>query len=140
MKLSMLMAAFAFLVAMPSGAKAMDKAEIEQVAPAIKAVVFYSDTCGSCKILEPRMVKAMDIINKDKVHAVKFDFSNKDAIAQTRELAKSADVDAVLQKYGAKTGFVVLVQNNGDIVDTLNVDDNTASIAAKLATAIANAS
>ena len=147
MKLSLLIAAFALIVALPTGAKAADNnktpmAEAESVmpAPVIKAITFHSDSCGSCKILKPRMIEAMEIINQDKVQAVTFDFTNKDTIAQTREIAKAQNVDAVLQKYGAKTGFVVLVQENGDIVETIKVGDNTAAIAAKLATAVANAS
>ena len=53
----------------------------------VQAVVFYSDTCGSCKILEPKMEAAMQAVNMDKINVVKFDFSNKETIEATKMLA-----------------------------------------------------
>ncbi len=147
MKLSYVLALFAILVAAPFSAQAFEnekppivKTEAEVEAPSIKAIAFHSDSCGSCKILGPRMAEAMEVINPTKIEAVKFDFTNKDSIAETRVVATNANVDKVLQKYGAKTGFVVLVNGNGDVVDQIKVDHKTPEIAAKLATAIANAS
>ncbi len=149
MKYSLLMAAFALLAAFPIIAQAGEKdimsetkstAEDVMEKPAIQAVVFYSDTCGSCKILEPRMESAMAIINPSKVEAVKFDFSNSTSTEATKILAANKNVSNVLNQYGARTGFVVLVNGQGDVVDTIKVDHDTAEIAAKLATAVANAS
>lgn len=147
MKLSTLMAAFALFILLPFGANAMDKEHSSMTEaktiisePAIKAVVFYSDTCGSCKILEPRMMKAMGAVNKDKIDVVKFDFSNKASIEATKQLAKDKNIDSILQQYGAKTGFVVLVNNAGEIVDTIKVDNDAVDIASKLTSAVLNAS
>ncbi len=152
MKFSLLMAAFALIMAFPLTAKAFDNEkmpklqaasetmEAEMSDPAIKAVMFYSDTCGSCKILDPRVTEAMAIINPEKIELVKFDFSNKETITATRALATSKNIDGVLQEFGAKTGFVVLVNNKGEVVERLTKKDETADIAGKLAMSIANAS
>lgn len=119
---------------------AMHKDEAMHDSAAVKAVVFYSDNCGSCKILEPRMIEAMKAINADKVDVVKFDFSTKETISATKAMATEKGVDAVLQKYGAKTGFVVLLDKEGNEVNKLKVDDDAADIAAKVVKAIVEAS
>lgn len=147
MKFSLFAAIFALLAATPLMAQTMEdgtahqpQTEEVQMAAPIRAVAFHSDTCGSCKILGPRMMKAVEIINKDKLDIIKFDFTNKETIEKTKILASDNNVDTILQKYGAKTGFVILINSKGNIVDTLKVDDDTASIASKIVTAIANAS
>ncbi len=136
MKFSLFFAAFALLIAFPLNAQALEN----ETTPVIKVVAFHSDSCGSCKILGPRIAEAKQIINQDKITMIKFDFTNKESIKKTKTLATEKGVDNILQKYGAKTGFVVLVNEKSEVVDMLKVDHNTADIAAKLATAIANAS
>jgi thiol-disulfide isomerase/thioredoxin len=143
MKTSLLTLAFAFMAFIPTvfamdGAMHKDKAMAKNTV--VTAVAFHSDNCGSCKILGPRMKEAMQVINTDKVDVVKFDFTNKNTIAAAKALAKEKGINTVLQKYGAKTGFVVLLNAKGEEVAKLKVDDNTADIAAKLAKAIVEAS
>ena len=139
MKLTILTMAFALMALLPQ-AFAMDdhghdhsKAMDEKAAT---AVVFYSVNCASCKILEPRMMEAMQAINKDNLNVVKLDFSSKETIEASKTLAAEKGVESTLQSYGAKTGFVVLLDKEGNEIDKLKVDDNTADIAAKLARAI----
>ena len=114
----------------------MEKADAMED-PAIKAVVFYSDSCGSCKILEPRVKEAMGAINQDRVEVIKLDFSNKDTIEATKTLATTAGVNDILQEYGAKSGFVVLVNKDGEVIEKLTKKDETSDIAGKLAMSIA---
>ena len=139
MKTTLLTMAFALLAFIPQVFAMDGTVEATKEAP-IKAVVFYSDSCGSCKILEPNMMKAMGAINTDKIDVVKFDFSNKDKIAATRTLAADKGVEATLQQYGAKTGFVILLNDKGEEVGKLKVDDDAAAIAAKVTAAIIAAS
>ena len=143
MKTSILTLAFAFMAFIPT-VFAMDgmahKNAMTKATPVITAVAFHSDNCGSCKILGPRMKEAMQAINMGKVKVVKFDFTSKETIATTKTVAKAQGVDHVLQQYGAKTGFVVLLNGEGKEVGKLKVDDNTADIAAKLVKAIVEAS
>ena len=108
----------------------MDKMEKE--AAKVNAVVFYSDTCGSCKILEPKMIEAMGVINMDRVNVVKLDFSNSDTIEKSKMMAAENGVNSTLQSYGAKTGFVVLVDDAGNEIDKLTKADSAEDIAAKV--------
>ncbi len=142
MKLTILTLALVVLAGIPQIAKAMDThaQSGEMSKPVVTAVAFHSDNCGSCKILGPKMMKAMGAINKDKISVVKFNFTDKETIAATKTLAASKGVNDVLQQYGAKTGFVVLLNAEGEEVDKLTVNDSTADIAAKMAKAIASAS
>ncbi|MEM6812150.1 MAG: thioredoxin family protein [Pseudomonadota bacterium] len=99
-------------------------------------VVFYSDTCGSCKIMDPVMKEAMGALNAEKYQVVKFDFSTAETIEATKTLAAEKNVDAVLQKYGAKTGFAIVLNSNGEEVGKLTKADNSAEMAAKISGAI----
>lgn len=109
----------------------MEKPMMEEAAK-VNAVVFYSDTCGSCKILEPKMKEAMGVVNTDRVNVVKLDFSNAASIEASKKLAADQGVNSTLQTYGAKTGFVVLVDNAGNEIAKLTKADSTADIAAKV--------
>lgn len=140
MKSSILTLALAILAVIPFHAQAMENDMAAPATPVVKAVFFYADSCGVCKILEPKVTKALSSINPEKLDVIKFDFSNKATINATKELAKEKNINDILQKYGAKTGFVVLVNNNNEIVDTLKVDNEAPEMASKLATAIVNAS
>lgn len=142
MKPFILAFALALLTFIPHTVNAMDMEPSAKGADAT-AITFRSDSCGACKILEPKIEKALDSLSdetKDKINMVKFDFSNKQAIEDTKELAKAQGVNDVLQEYGAKTGFVVLLNNQGEEVDMLKVDDSVEDIAAKLTKVIASAS
>ncbi len=138
MKFTLMTLAMAFMALIPN-AHAMDEHSMADKA-ALSAVVFYSDSCGSCKILDPKMKKALNAVNQDKLDIVKFDFSNREKIEATKALAASKHLNGTLQKYGAKTGFVVLVNHNVDVVETLKASDDTGELAAKIAKAIAQTS
>ncbi len=144
---SLLTLAFALLAFVPTshameehGMMIKDKMMAEKAGPAVKAVVFYSDSCGSCKILEPKMMKAMKAVNMDQIDVVKLDFSSKDTIEATKVLATDKELGGLLQKFGAKTGFVTLVGADGVIINKIGKDDTEAEIATKLVTAVVNAS
>lgn len=141
MKLTLLTLAFAVLAFLPQSFAMEDSMHKDTMAkPVIKAVAFHSDSCGSCKILGPRMKEAMNAINTNKVDVVKFDFTNEESKAKTSALAESKGLTNILQDNGQKTGWVALVNKQGTIVDKIKVDDDTEAIAAKLAKAIASAS
>ncbi len=139
MKLSLLSLALVVLAGIPHLANA---AEGKHAAPdpVIKAVAFHSDNCGACKILGPKMKQAMGAVNMEKIDVVKFNFTDAASIEETKALAVKKGVNDVLTKFGAKTGFVALVNGKGEITDKLNASDSVADIAAKLARAIASAS
>jgi len=140
---SLLTLAFALLAFLPQ-AHAMEKEAMMKdamhKAPAVKAVVFFSENCGACKVLDPKMKAAMQAVNMDKIDVVMLDFTSKESIEIVRKTAAEKGLDPILQKFGAKTGFVTLVDGNGAIVDKIGKDDTEAQIASKLVTAVLNAS
>jgi len=142
---SLLTLAFAVLAFMPK-AQAMDEMHSKTMmdnkpvmaaeAQNVRAVVFYSENCGSCKILDPKMKAAMAAVNTDKIDVVKLDFTSKETIEATKVLAVDKELGGLLQKFGAKTGFVTLVDANGQIIDKIGKNDTEAEIAAKVTKAI----
>lgn len=137
---SLLTLAFALLAFMPM-AHAMDKEKaMETMQPKVKAVVFYSENCGSCKILEPKVAAAMKAINMDNIEVVKLDFTTKETIEASKALAEDKDISGLLQKFGAKTGFVTLLNSDGEIVEKLGRDDTVEDIATKLVRSIVKSS
>lgn len=140
MKFQILTLAFALLAFLPQSF-AMDGEHKEMMAkPAVKAVAFHSDNCGSCKILGPRMQEAMNAINQDKVDLVKLDFTDEDTTQKTMSMAAGKGLSGIIEENGTKTGWVALVNAEGKVVDKIKVDHDTPEIAAKLAKAIATAS
>ena len=139
MKLSLIALALFVMAALPQ-AFAADEKEMMHKDATIKAVVFHSDNCGSCKILAPRVEEAMNAVNTDKIDVVKFDFTTNESGAEAAALAKSKNVESVLQQFGSKTGFISIVNGQGEIVDKLTKNDTAEDIAAKLAKAIVSAS
>lgn len=103
-------------------------------APKAKAVVFFSEQCGSCKIIDPLMQEALTKIDGDKIDVVKFDFTDAQAIQKTKALAADKDVRYLLTEYGAKTGFIVLLDKDGKMTDKITKTDDLESIVNKLQT------
>ncbi|MEM7618667.1 MAG: thioredoxin family protein [Pseudomonadota bacterium] len=135
MKSFLTIMALAVLAIMPAAFAedgAMMKKHMMEDKAKVHAVVFYSDTCGSCKILEPKMEEAMGVVNTDRVNVVKLDFSNAASIEASKKLAADQGVGSTLQAYGAKTGFVVLVDDAGNEIAKLTKKDSAADIAAKV--------
>lgn len=142
MKLSILTLAFVILAILPQ-AFAMEHGTDKSVVahePAVTAVMFFSTSCASCKILDPRMKEALNGIEADKIDIVVFDFTNKNTIAATKALATEKGLESVLNEFGARTGFIALVDAENHITDRIGVDDNTLDIIVKLNKAIASAS
>ena len=155
MKFTILMAVMAFFISMPAQANDFDETimpklknahgdvmvddqEMMKMVP-IRAVAFHSDNCGSCKILGPRLMEVSKAIDTDKFEIIKFDMTNKKSFAETKQLAMEKNVDNILEKYGKKTGFIVLVNDQGEQVDILKVDHDVDEMTAKIKLAIENA-
>jgi thiol-disulfide isomerase/thioredoxin len=102
----------------------------------VSVVMFHADNCGACKILAPKMEEALNQADQTKLDVVKFDFSNRQTIEETKALAEAKGLNSTLQTYGAKTGFAVLVDSDGNILETIKFNDDVDEISAKLAKAI----
>ncbi len=135
--LSLLALGFIAFAALPQAfADHPEMMQKEKMVAPVTAVVFFSENCGACKILDPNFKKAMTVINPDTVNVVMFDFSNADSIAKSKALAAEKNLTSLLDSYGAKTGFIVLLDHNGKEVDRLGSSDDSSAIAGKLAKAI----
>lgn len=100
-------------------------------------IMFYSDYCGNCRILAPKIKEALNDIEPNKLRIIKFDYTSREQIMASKDLAREAGLTELQKKYGAKTGFAVLTNMSGEEIATLNVDDTTESIHEKISAAIA---
>ena len=141
MKYFVLIAAFLLVGFSPLMTHAMDNEMNDVTKPALTAIAFRSDSCGACRILEPKLKEAIASLDDDtkaKIKFVEFDFSNKEKINNTRIIAKENNLDAVLHEYGAKTGFVVLLNQDSEETDKLKADDSAEDMATKITKIIAS--
>lgn len=131
------MAFMALIPAANAMEKHMDdkKAMMEDKA-AVTAVLFFSENCGSCKVIDPRLKEATAAFNDSKLDVVKLDLTNDATKHAAKELAAAKGLTATMEQYAPKTGFAVLVNAQGQVVDSIKVDHDTADIAAKIAKAI----
>ena len=78
------------------------------------AVTFHADWCGSCRALEPNMIKARgksDLDNKN-VLFVKLDLTNSTTRHQAMLLAEALDLGDYYDANKGKTGYVLLVDSS----------------------------
>jgi thiol-disulfide isomerase/thioredoxin len=114
--------------AMPLQAGAMDG-----VKPAVYAVAFHADWCGSCKVLAPHVEKARakaDLDNMD-VLFVKLDLTDSTTRHQSGLLASALGMGDYYAANDGKTGFMLLVDPaTGKEVGKINKDMDASQITA----------
>ncbi|HBS30581.1 MAG TPA: thiol reductase thioredoxin [Parvularcula sp.] len=129
-------AAAAFLAARRP-ASAMQDAAGE---PQLIAATFRSAWCSACKILEPKLARAMPEFAGQPVEFVEFDFT----FGPNEDLAALAAAHGLTRLYEANkgaTGFTVLVDaDTGAIVDTLTMNFSTKDMEKAIGDALAIAS
>lgn len=108
--LSLLLLGAFFTIALPASSYAKDD---------IVSVLFYADWCGSCKILDPKVEKARENKAAEGIEFIVLDMTDKNSIANSRQVAEEQDLSPLLQKYGAATGFMVIYDRTND--DILSV-------------------
>lgn len=91
-------------------------------------IMFHADTCGKCKILGPKVKGAVNSLDKNSVNIVKFDYTNRATINSSKELAAEKGLVNLQKKYGAKTGFAVIVDSHGHEVHTISANDSIEAI------------
>jgi hypothetical protein len=108
--------------------------------PALLAIAFHADSCGSCRKLGPKMADARKQITDQPVLFVKFDLTDKHTARQAEYMAAALGVGKVWAKHHHKTGYALLVDAaTGKPVDELTADLSADEIAATLSSAVATA-
>jgi len=130
-----LMAFFAVLGA-PANADEMHKTEM--MSPSTTLVMFHSDNCGSCKTLGPKLKEAINTVGEDKLNIVKFDYTNRDTIEKSKMVASEEGLSALQKQYGSKTGFAVLLDENGNEIEKISSGKSVEHITKSLHNAVMN--
>jgi len=101
---NLLLTATALFGLTTAGAAAADAAEAEVV-----GLMFYADSCGSCKVLDPKIEAAKPAFKDQPVLFVKFDHSDEATKNQAALLASSLKVDEVYAAQEKASGFMLLL-------------------------------
>lgn len=112
------------------------KAQADDMTAKPAAVIFYSDYCGQCRILEPKWKQALQDI-EPAIDVVTFDYTDRERIMASKELAAEHDLTALQKKYGAKTGFVILVKD-GEEKAMITASDSIEDMKTKVRNTINN--
>jgi len=98
------------------------------------AVMFYSNWCGACLILDPKIEAVKPVFKDRPVDFVKFDFSF--ALVRGKALQQLADeknLGEIYRNNKGKTGFMLLVNPvTAQVLDVITMDDSANDIAIKL--------
>jgi len=125
----------ALLGAFFTGSIAMAEEAPQSEKPEQMAVLFYADWCGSCKVLDPRIEEVRSELGEDtKTLFVTFDLTDPATRAQTAMLAESLGLGSVYEEYGAKTGFLLVIDaNDKKVLQKLTKADEVETIRTHLA-------
>lgn len=128
MKTFIMTLAFALIAVLP----VQSQAETAMAKPALYAVAFHADWCGSCKVLEPQVIKARgksDLDNQN-VLFVTLDLTDKTTRHQSGLMADALGIGDFYKENNGKTGFVLLVNSaTGEMLGKLSkeMDSNQIS-------------
>ena len=113
-------------------------AEAEQ--PVI-AVMFYSNWCGACQILDPRIEAVKPAFADHAVDFVKFDFSYAMVRGKAlEEQAMAKGLPNIYAKNKGRTGFMLLIDPATEtVMDIITIRDSKETIAAKLERSLSRA-
>ena len=103
----------------------------EEMAAKPKLVAFHSDNCGSCKVLGPKLMEALNDTSAE-VEFVKFDYTDRTTIEKSKMLASEKGLTDLQKKHGAKTGFALLVSSDGSVAKKFTRGSDESDILAAL--------
>jgi len=99
----------------------------------VTAVMFYSNWCGACQILDPKIEAAKLNFTERPIDFVKFDFSF--ALVRGGALQALAEEKGLINIYAknkGKTGFMLLIDPGTErVIDIITMRDSAEDIADK---------
>lgn len=105
--------------------------------PEVIAATFTSAWCTACKILEPRLAKAIPSFADKPVKFVDYDFTfgpNE----ETRATALADGLGPVYDRYAKATGFTILFDpQTEEVLDILTASHSTGAMRAAIARSLA---
>ncbi len=81
----------------------------EPVEPKVIGMMFYADSCGSCKVLDPKIETVRAGLGDEPILFAKFDHSNELTTAQAAMLASALGVGEAYSAQEKASGFLLLV-------------------------------
>ena len=106
------------------------------MAPQVVGLMFHSDHCGSCKILDPKVKAAQASFAKEPILFLTFDHTDAATQTQAALLADATGMGEIYAAQNKASGFMLLVDpNSREVMAKLSRDMSVAEIE----TAIRNA-
>lgn len=96
---------------------------LEPAQPRVVGLMFFSDTCGSCKILDPKIENVKKDYLSQPILFATLDHSNDGSTNQAALLADSLGLAEVYAAQEKASGFLLLVNpESGEIITKLTRD------------------
>jgi len=136
MKNKLIQLACALVATLGLGLGSAHAAEAAQ--PKVVGLMFYSDTCASCKILDPKIQTVKNDYATKPILFATLDHSNDGSKNQAALLADSLGLGKVYSAQEKASGFMLLVNpKTGEVIEKLTRDMTEAEITAAIDKAIA---
>ncbi|MEM6812574.1 MAG: hypothetical protein AAF549_08935 [Pseudomonadota bacterium] len=100
--------------------------------PNIRVIMFYSQNCPICEILRPKFYEALAAINQDSLDIIIFDFTTNESLENTKNFAEEEQLQDILRQFGTKTGFITIINKEGEIIERITQNDDVVEITEKL--------
>ncbi len=102
---------------------------LEPAQPKVVGLMFYSDTCGSCKILDPKIEAVKGDYTTKPILFATLDHSNDGSKNQAALLAESLGLGKVYADQEKASGYMLLVNpGSGEILAKIDRDMSEAEI------------
>ena len=134
-------ALISILIVFTSLSSQASKANLED--PEIYSILFYADWCGSCKVLDPAIVKARgkSDLDNESVLFVRLDLSDATKRHQSSLIAHALGLGKFYKDNGGATGFMLLVDaETKEVISTVTKKSDAKAITSQIKSAISKVS
>lgn len=99
--------------------------QIEESTPAVIAVKFHADWCGSCKAMGPVFEELQAKYDVQPVLYITLDYTHNFDRHQSKYLATTLGLEKIWADNGGKTGFILLINGHTkEVMETLTRSHN----------------